>query len=224
MRAIGYRRASTVEQQASGLGLDAQTAAIEAACAQRGWELVGIEEDIASGGRRDHAGLARSLAAIESGEVDVVVVSRLDRLARSVAHTAGILERFPGGVVALDVGLVPDSPAGMFVSHVVAAAGELERGLVQARTKDALQAARQRGVRLGRPPQMSTEAIERIRELHRSGIRVARIAEQLNRDGVPTPTGRGRWHPPGVARALRFADAAAGGAKPRLIRSQRTVP
>ena len=149
-------------------------------------------------GRKDRAGLARALAAIESGEADVVVVSRLDRLARSVAHIASILERFPGGVVALDVGLVPDSPAGMFVSHVVAAAGELERGLVQARTRDALRAARERGVRLGRPRQMSTEAIERIRELHRSGMRVAHIAEQLNREAVPTPTGRGTWHPPGV--------------------------
>jgi hypothetical protein len=55
---------------------------------------------------------------------------------------------------------------------------------------------------------MSAEAVDRIRELRDTGMSVAGIARQLNDEDVPTPTGRGRWHPPGVARALRFAAAA----------------
>jgi Resolvase, N terminal domain len=110
MRVIGYLRASTEEQQRSGLGLAAQEAAISAACAQREWELVSFEEDIASGGKRDRAGLARAFAALDEGRADAVVVSRLDRLGRSVAHVASILERYPGGVVAVDIGMTPDSP------------------------------------------------------------------------------------------------------------------
>ena len=208
MRAVGYVRCSTTEQQQSGLGLSAQRSTVETACTQRGWTLLGFEENIASGGRRDRPGLARVLAAIEAGAADCVVVSRLDRLGRSVAHVASILERHPGAVVALDIGMTPDSPAGAFTAHVIAAAAELERALVRERTRDALQAARARGTRLGRPPTMSPEAVERIRELHRSGMRVAHIAVQLNREAVPTPTGRGTWHSPGVSRALRFADAA----------------
>jgi DNA invertase Pin-like site-specific DNA recombinase len=152
-------------------------------------------------------GLASALGAIEAGAADYVVVGRLDRLGRSVAHVASILERHPGAVVALDIGMTPDSPAGAFTAHVIAAASQLERALVQVRTRDALRAARERGVRLGRPREMSTEAIERIRELHAAGYRVKHIADALNAEGVATPRG-GRWHSPGVARALGWLEAA----------------
>lgn len=205
MRAVAYLRASTEEQHRSGLGIAAQTATIEATCQQRGWELVGIETDIASGGKRDRPGLARALQAIEAGGADCVVVSRLDRLGRSVAHTAEILERFPDSIVALDCGLAPDSPAGRFTLHVVSAAAELERSLIRARTTEALEAARKRGVRLGRPREMSEQAVERACELHRSGYRIAEIARTLNAEGVPTPR-NGRWESHGVKRALRFAE------------------
>jgi DNA invertase Pin-like site-specific DNA recombinase len=207
LTAIGYRRASTTEQQASGLGLDAQTTAIEAACVQRGWTLLGFEEDIASGGRKDRPGLARALGAIAERSADCVVVSRLDRLGRSVAHVATLLERYPDSIVALDVGLTPDSPAGRFTLHVVSAAAELERGLIRERTRDALRAARERGVQLGRPREMSEEALARIAELHRAGYRVKQIADALNEEGIPTPRG-GRWHSPGVKRALGWLEAA----------------
>jgi DNA invertase Pin-like site-specific DNA recombinase len=88
VRIVAYLRASTEEQHRSGLGLDAQRATIESTCEQRGWQLVSCEQDIASGGTRDRAGLMRALEAIDAGTADAVVVSRLDRLGRSVAHVA----------------------------------------------------------------------------------------------------------------------------------------
>ena len=57
---------------------------------------------------------------------------------------------------------------------------------------------------LGRPRKMSEETVERIRELERLGMSASDIAHELNAEGVPTATGRGRWHPPGVARALSW--------------------
>jgi hypothetical protein len=54
---------------------------------------------------------------------------------------------------------------------------------------------------------MSAEAIERIRELRAEGLTLARVADELNRTGIATPTGRGRWHPAGISRALAVRDA-----------------
>ena len=63
------------------------------------------------------------------------------------------------------------------------------------------------GVKLGRPRRMSAETVEHIQELRRLGLSVSDIAHELNAGGVPTPTGRGRWHPPGVTRALSWVRA-----------------
>jgi DNA invertase Pin-like site-specific DNA recombinase len=208
MRAVAYLRASTTEQETSGLGLQAQRTQIEAACAQRGWELVGLETDIASGSRKDRPGLSRALAAIDEGSADVVVVSRLDRLSRSVSHFAAMLERYPSALVPLDLGVEPGSIAGTFTLHVVSAASEMERRLIGARTRESLQAARERGTRLGRPRAMTAEAVSRVRELAALELSAPAIAARLNEECFPTPTGRGKWHPPGVRRALRFANAA----------------
>ena len=109
MRVIGYVRVSTEEQGRSGLGLEAQAAAIRTACEQRVWELVAIERDVASGGsRKKRPGLDNALAACRSRQVAGIVVAKLDRLSRSVVDAGGLLEeaRKRGfNIVALDFGL-----------------------------------------------------------------------------------------------------------------------
>jgi DNA invertase Pin-like site-specific DNA recombinase len=205
-KAIGYVRASTAEQRQSGLGLQAQRTAIEAACTQRGWRLLRVEEDIASGAKADRPGLKRALDAVESGEADCIVVLRLDRLSRSVADFARMLQRLPRGLVCLDLGIDPSTPAGEMTATVVAAMAQLERRLIGERTKEALAQKRAQGVRLGRPREISQETIDRISELHEAGLSVAAIARRLNEESVPTPRG-GRWHSPGVKRALSWVRA-----------------
>jgi DNA invertase Pin-like site-specific DNA recombinase len=204
MRARGYARCSTEEQGRSGLGLEAQQAAIAAACEQRGWTLTGIEVDVISSGKHNRPGFMRALAALDDGSADVVVSSRLDRMSRSVPEFSDLLARYPGKLVPLDIGIDPGTIAGEFTATVVAAAAQMERRLVSARTRDALQAARERGIRLGRPREMSAAAVSRVRDLAALGLSSAEIARRLNREAVPTPTGRGRWHPPGVRRALSY--------------------
>src|SRR5690242_6416178 len=93
-RVIGYVRVSTSEQGDDGGGLDAQRQTIQAECRHRGWQLVRIEEDVASGkstGKRP--GLARALQAIEGGDAEALIVAKLDRLSRSLLDFAQLVER-----------------------------------------------------------------------------------------------------------------------------------
>ncbi|MGH3382908.1 MAG: recombinase family protein [Actinoallomurus sp.] len=78
-------RVSTGEQADSGAGLEAQRAAIRLACAQRGWELVGVIEDAGfSAATLARPGITEAFALVESGSASVLVVAKLDRLSRSL--------------------------------------------------------------------------------------------------------------------------------------------
>src|SRR5690242_12166914 len=91
---VGYVRVSTDEQAESGLGLAAQRAAIDAETARRGWTLVAVYTDAASGkSLAGRSGLADALAAVEAGEAGGIVVAKLDRLSRSLADYANLMAR-----------------------------------------------------------------------------------------------------------------------------------
>jgi Resolvase, N terminal domain len=109
-RAIGYVRVSTGEQADSGAGLETQRQAIQAEAARRGWELVDIFVDAGASGKsmNGRTGLAAALEAVESGEAQGLIVSKLDRLSRSVIDFASLLElsrKQDWALVALDVGV-----------------------------------------------------------------------------------------------------------------------
>jgi DNA invertase Pin-like site-specific DNA recombinase len=91
-KGIGYSRVSTEEQGANGSSLDAQRSAIEAECARRGWALIRIEEDVLSGKNLKRPGLHAALAVCRDGEVDGIVVQKLDRLSRSIVDFSHLLE------------------------------------------------------------------------------------------------------------------------------------
>src|SRR3990172_3373900 len=81
MRAVGYARVSTAEQADSGASLGAQREAIEGEVKRRRWELVELFTDTASGkSLNGRPGLRKALHALDSGEADVLVVAKLDRL------------------------------------------------------------------------------------------------------------------------------------------------
>jgi len=148
---------------------------------------------------------------VENGSAEAIVVAKLDRLRRSLLDFAGLMERArrkDWGIVALDLGVDTSTPAGEMMASVLATFAQFERRLIGQRTKEALAVKREQGVQLGRPREMNTEAIERIRELHDSGARVAAIARTLNEEGVATPPG-GRWHSPGVKRVLGWLETTA---------------
>lgn len=154
MKAIAYLRVSTEEQARSGLGLEAQEAAIRSHCAAQGWGLVDICRDEGVSG----ASLQREVLwdAIRRTEeyADCLVVLKLDRLTRSLSDLCGLLRRFEGsgkGLVAVQDALDTQSASGKLLTHIMGAFAEFERNVISERTKDALAAKRARGETLGRP-------------------------------------------------------------------------
>jgi DNA invertase Pin-like site-specific DNA recombinase len=207
MRVLGYVRVSTDEQRASGAGLEAQRAAIAAECARRGWELVEVIEDAGLSGKDlKRPGIQAALEALERGDAGALVVAKLDRLSRSMLDFAAIMtqaQKQAWALVALDVNVDTTTPAGEAMAHVMATFAQFERRLIGQRTREALEAKRQQGVRLGRPPTISGELEARIRRERDGGATLRQIAAALNAEGVETPRGGREWRPSSIDRLLR---------------------
>ena len=209
VRALGYVRVSTAEQAGSGLGMAAQRQAITAACAERGWELVGVHVDAGvSAGTGGRPALDTALAALADPErhADRLVVAKLDRLARSLAHYAQLVEqaRAQGWqLVALDT---PEASTaqGEAMQAITAVFAQLERRLISERTREALAAARARGVRLGRPVAVPADVEGRILDMwRRRHLSATAIARELDAAAVAPPGRGGSWRPATVIAVLR---------------------
>jgi DNA invertase Pin-like site-specific DNA recombinase len=210
--AIMYARVSTGRQGRSGLGLEAQQAAVAAFASGHKFKLSGeyIETETGKG----HDALARrpKLAAALAHAKKLrapVIVSKLCRLGRDVAFISGLMaKRVPFIVAELGPDVDP------FMLHIYAAVAQKERSVIAARTSEALQAAKRRGVKLGKTGKqrakenkMAADAHAKaleptIRELRAAGITSVRaITAELNDRKVPTAKG-GKWHATSVARLL----------------------
>jgi DNA invertase Pin-like site-specific DNA recombinase len=206
MQVVGYVRVSTSEQGKSGAGLEAQRAAIAAACEQRGWTLVAVEEDVASGkSRTRRPGLDAAIGACERGEAAGLIVSKLDRLSRSVIDFASLLERArrrDWAVAALDLGVDTSTPSGEMMANVLISFAQYERRLIGQRTKDALAVKRSQGVKLGRTSTLPAAVRRRIARDRARGLSYRAIADRLNAAGVPTGQGGQEWYPMTVRTVL----------------------
>lgn len=156
-RAIGYLRVSTEEQAASGLGLDAQRAALEATAARLGVELVAHHADEGLSGAKgveDRPALLAAVGELERG--DVLLVAKRDRLGRDpilVAMIERLVARRGARVVsAAGEGTENDDPTSVLMRRIVDAFAEYERLVIGARTKAALKAKRAAGKRAGTVP------------------------------------------------------------------------
>lgn len=209
LRLIGYVRVSTAEQADSGAGLTAQRDALDAAASQRGWRLVRIAEDAGVSAKSlDRPGLTSALEAVERGEADGLVVSKLDRLSRSLLDFAALMERSRRkgwALVALDLGVDTTTPAGEMVANVMATFAQFERRLIGQRTKDALAVKKAEGVILGRPRTLDDRTVASIVGMRANGMSLAVIARKLTDDGVPTAQGGARWYPSTVNHVLGYA-------------------
>ena len=167
---IGYARVSTDDQdlrlQRSWLG--------DAGCAR-------FFEEKASGAKRDRPELARLLDQIREG--DVVVVTRLDRLARSTKDLLDVAEKLNEAGAGLRSLAEPwadtTSAAGRMVLTIFAGIAEFERSLIHQRTTSGRVAAKARGVRFGRPAKLSADQIALGRRLTGEGTSVREAAKLL---------------------------------------------
>ena len=151
-------------------------------------------------------GVQEAIRALEAGEADAIVVSKLDRLSRSMVDFSDLLARARKGgwgVAALDC-VDTTSPSGEMQAHVIAVFAQYERRLIGQRTKDALAVKRAQGVRLGRQPVLDGDVRDRIRRMRQSGASLARIADMLAEDGTPTAHS-GRRHASTVSKILATA-------------------
>lgn len=195
---VAYTRVSTEEQAASGAGLDAQRALIDAEVARRGWTLLETYTDAGLSGKsiNNRPALAAALAALESGQAGTLVVAKLDRLSRSLLDFAELMaraQRADWNLVALDLGIDLSTPAGEFLASVMASAAQWERRIIGQRTRDALTAKRAAGVRLGRPSEVPVSVLDHIAQARSAGRSMRGIAADLTAAGVPTIRGGGSW-------------------------------
>lgn len=216
---VSYHRVSTTRQGNSGLGLEAQKSAVEEYLNGGQWELVSEFVEIESGKNNDRPELSKAISLCRIHNA-TLVVSKLDRLARNVAFISKLMES-KVEFVAVDF-----PQANRLTIHVLAAVAEHEREAISKRTKEALAAAKRRGVKLGKD-----NMTDKIAEMGRAasievrsnksretandlmpvinGIResgtttLLGIATQLNLMNIPTARGVcGKWKPTQVKRVI----------------------
>jgi DNA invertase Pin-like site-specific DNA recombinase len=215
---VGYIRVSTARQGKSGLGLEAQKAALSRFAEVERLEIIAQYVEVESGKGSDALDRRPQLSAALTDARKrrcPVLVAKLDRLSRDVHFISGLMaHRVPFIVAELGADADP------FMLHLYAALAEKERSLISQRTRDALKAAKARGVVLGYPKLESVR--ERavatvkadadrfarniapvIREIQSNGVSTRRgIARALNARGVATARG-GEWTAVQVGSILR---------------------
>jgi DNA invertase Pin-like site-specific DNA recombinase len=205
--AIGYTRVSTSEQGKSGLGLEAQAAAIYRFGLDEGFEISQLITEVGGGALaiEDRPGLTSALAQARKLKCPVIV-SKLDRLSRDVHFISGLMSR---GVPFLVTELGADTDP--FVLHLYAALSEKERRLISNRTKAALAALKAKGAKLGNRTNLAAagrkgqkanrakaevfaaKVLPTIQKARDRGKSLREIAADLNDLGVRTARG-GKWH------------------------------
>lgn len=208
---IAYYRVSTAQQGRSGLGLDAQRATVLQHLATVGGRLVAEFTDIESGRRTDRPELAKAIAACQAHRA-TLVVAKLDRLARNAPFLLTVYEGLKeraAGVHFCDLPDLPTGPMGLFFVSLMAAIARLERDMTSVRTKDALAAAKARGVKLGNPNlrsdgagaarrraarEFAREVLPKIDAARKAGCNtLTELAGAMTARGIRTPSGCTRW-------------------------------
>lgn len=213
---IAYFRVSTDKQGRSGLGMEAQRAAVQLHTRRSGGVILASFEEVETGKHSDRPELQKALKLCRQKKA-VLVIAKLDRLSRNSAFINNLLES--------DVDFVAcDMPtANKLTIRIMAAIAEHEREAISQRTREALQAAKARGVKLGRPDADINEirrhwsdhakrARDRARptaeQLRQQGRTLTQIADELNQRGLKTCR-NGHWYASTVRQLLNNADKAA---------------
>jgi DNA invertase Pin-like site-specific DNA recombinase len=169
---VGYARVSTEDQK-----LDLQIQALKAAKCDR------IITDKGLSGRAfDRPGLEEVLHMLQNG--DTLVVWRLDRLGRSLIHLVELLDRLGENGIhfhSLTENIDTSSSGGRLLFHMIAALAEFERTLISERTRAGMAAARENGIRLGRPPGLSEAQVsEASAAIYEHGEKIDQVAKRYN--------------------------------------------
>jgi DNA invertase Pin-like site-specific DNA recombinase len=215
---VAYLRVSTQRQQRSGLGIEAQRAAVSRFAGAEGFNIIAEFVEVETGKGSDaldrRPQLAAALAAARSAKC-AVLVAKLDRLSRDVAFVSGLMAQRVPFIVA-ELGRDADP----FMLHLYAALAEKERRLISERTKAALAAKRANGAKLGNPAIVAAGSLGRsvqtatadqfvaalvpvIDAIRSTGANTLEaISVALNQRGIRSARG-GKWHISSVRNLLR---------------------
>lgn len=166
---VGYARTSTLEQVA---GFEAQLRQLTAA----GCDKL-FQEQVSSVGKRHQ--LEACLDYLREG--DTLIVTKLDRLARNVAHLGQLVATLKDRGVSLrilDLGLDTSTPTGELILNMMGAVAQFERQMMLERQREGIAKAKADGKYKGRAPTAMRQA-ERVHELAAEGLRRSEIAETL---------------------------------------------
>ena len=215
-KAIAYYRVSSDQQGQSGLGIEAQQQSVRTYATAHQLELIEELTEIESGKKNKRPILLQALELCRKKKA-VLVIAKLDRLGRNVAFISNLME------AKVDFVAVDNPHANRLMLHMLAAFAEHEREQIGTRTREALAAAKRRGVVLGRNGRevlagRNREAADEfarrmapvLDQIRREGYRTVRaVAGELNRRKTPTARSGGVWHLPTVHRLLRRLAASA---------------
>lgn len=198
-----YARVSTQMQVDDGVSLDAQEKQLRHAAESQGYEVHILREEGRSG--KSITGrpvLTRALADLDDNKAEALFVTRLDRLARSTRDFLSIVDRshkYGWRLALLDLGLDTATYQGRFVVTIMSAMAEMERGMISLRQKDVHQDRKDNGkvwgIDLGPLPLVDVIIKNRINTERSAGLSYKSIADNLNKDEVPTVLGGKSWYP-----------------------------
>jgi DNA invertase Pin-like site-specific DNA recombinase len=214
---VAYRRVSTQKQGRSGLGLEAQDAAIQAYASQAGCTVVGEFTEVETGKNSERPELAKAINCAKRNRA-VLVIAKLDRISRKVYFISGLME---AGVDFFAADCPNDDTT---MTHFRAVIAEDEGRKISQRTKSALAIAKERGTKLGTPENLTAEAQAKgaaanrdqaitayalitplVEKLRGQGLTMQAIADELNARGRTTRRGT-PWSATQVKRVLDRAN------------------
>jgi DNA invertase Pin-like site-specific DNA recombinase len=142
-------------------------------------------------------GLSEAICALDAGEAQILMVSKVDRLGRSFADLAlltPLAERAGWGIVALNCDLDTTTSTGAAMVRLMHVFAALERDLISERTTAALAVKKANGQKLGKPSLVSPATREKLAELRAHGLTWQQVADRMNAAGIASGSGRPRWH------------------------------
>jgi len=220
-RVVGYARVST-DKQTKGVSLEAQRAKIEQYATLYDLELVEVIIDAgASAKTLERPGLRQALDMLKAGEADGLLVSKLDRLTRSVVDLGRLIEDVFSKYTLMSVGdqINTTTAAGRMVLNVLMSVSQWEREQIGERTRDAMAYKKRQGERIGRYVQygyhLATDGkvrvctaeqsvVSKARQYREGGYSLRCIARQLESDGYANRSGN-TFHPSTINAMLREA-------------------
>jgi len=209
MQVVGYVRVSTEEQAREGVSLAAQQAKLEAYALVKEWTVRQVLRDEGYSARTlKRPGVEAVLALVRAQQVGAVLVSKLDRLTRSVKDLSTLVELFEKhgvALVSLQESLDATTATGRLMMHLLASVSQWEREVMGERTREALQHLKAQGkrychARFEAHPQADA-VLSLMRQRRAAGQSYEAIATQLNAAGIPATLG-GRWFANAVRKIL----------------------